>query len=97
VIKQSRSAPAGGVARRGAARPRPQGTRKISVTVDAAVLDDVKRLLRRVGGNLSAHVSETLAQDLRHRRLLELIEEYEAEHGVITEAELAEVRAKWQG
>jgi hypothetical protein len=72
-------------------------TRKISVTVDAAVLDEVKRLLRRSGGNLSAYISETLAQDLRDRRLRSLIDAHEAEHGVITEAELAEVRAKWQG
>jgi hypothetical protein len=92
--KLQRKTPAGRAARPPALRAR---TRKISITVDAAVLDQVKRLLRRSGSNLSAYISETLAQDLRDRHLRALIEAHEAEHGVITEAELAEVRAKWQG
>jgi post-segregation antitoxin (ccd killing protein) len=68
-------------------------TAKVSVTIDDAVLRELRKLARRRGATLSAHVSETLAEDLRRRKLAKLIEEYEAEHGEITESELARVRA----
>jgi cytosine/adenosine deaminase-related metal-dependent hydrolase len=70
---------------------------KISVTVDPAVLGEVRKLLRRRGGTLSAHINETLAEDLRRRKLAALVSAYEAEHGEITEAELARVRASMRG
>jgi hypothetical protein len=76
-------------------RPR-RGATKISVTVDAGVLHDIRQLIGASGTSLSSHISEALARDLRRRHLQRLIEEYEAEHGVITEAELAEIRAQWQ-
>jgi metal-responsive CopG/Arc/MetJ family transcriptional regulator len=69
---------------------------KISVTVAADVLDEIRKVIRRSGSSLSAHITEALERDIRNRRLQALIEDYEADHGVITEAELAEVRAKWQ-
>lgn len=69
---------------------------KVSITVDSEVLQEVKRLLRATGSSLSAHVTEALERDLRRRRLQEIIEEYEAENGVIGEDELAEIRAAWQ-
>jgi len=71
--------------------------RKISVTVDAGVLEDMKKVARRARRTLSAEVSEALERDLRRRRLQEIIEEFEAEHGVITDAELAKARAAWRG
>jgi hypothetical protein len=74
----------------------PIAASKVSITVDAKVLLEVRRLLRKTGQSLSAHVSEALARDLRHRRLQQLIEEYEAAHGVITEDELAEIRTLWR-
>ena len=70
---------------------------KISVTVEAGVLREVKRLLRSTGRSLSAHVTEALERDLKRRRLQEIIAEYEASAGAITDDELAEVRAAWQG
>jgi predicted transcriptional regulator len=69
---------------------------KISVTVDPAVLRDVKAAARRSGRTLSAHISQALARDLRRQKLAELIAEHEAAHGVITERELAEARAAWR-
>ena len=71
--------------------------KKISITVDERVLREVKELIRGNGNTLSAHITEALARDLRRRHLVQLIEEYESAHGVITEAELAKVRAQWQG
>lgn len=70
---------------------------KVSITVDPGVLREVRKLVRRRGGTLSGHISETLAEDLRRRQLAALIAEYEAEHGDITDAELAAVRASMRG
>jgi hypothetical protein len=58
------------------------------------VLRDVRKLVRRRGGTLSRHINDTLAEDLRRRRLAELVAAFEAEHGAITDAELARARAK---
>ena len=78
-------------------RPTGPRTAKVSVSVDAKVLRDAQVVARRAGTTLSAHVSEALARDLRRRRLQDLIAAYEAEHDVITDAELAKARAAWQG
>lgn len=87
-------------ATRARARPasveRSAGASKISVTVDAEVLQEVKRVIRGTGQSLSAHISEALERDLRLRRLQQIIEEYEAGAGTISEDELAEIRAEWQ-
>jgi predicted transcriptional regulator len=69
---------------------------KISVTVDPAVLRDVKAAARRSGSTLSAHISQALARDVRRRRLAELVAEHEAGAGVIGDAELAKARSAWQ-
>jgi len=84
---------------RGKARPRRKAPRakKISLTVDERVLRDVERDARRAGRSLSAHVTEALARDVRRRHLQAIIEEYEAEHGVISEEELTRARAEWLG
>lgn len=66
--------------------------RKISITVDERILRDVERQARRSGISLSAQVTEALARDLRRNRLRDLIQEYEREHGQISEAELAKAR-----
>jgi predicted transcriptional regulator len=87
--KRRRSAPA--------RRNRPPRSSKVSVTVDSAILRDVKAVARRSRQTLSAHVTQALARDLRRRRLAELIAEYEAEAGVISQRELAEARATWRG
>jgi hypothetical protein len=79
------------------ARPaKPARAKKISITVDERILRDVERDARRRGRTLSSHITEALSRDLRQRRLAELIEQYEAEHGIITDEELATARAKWQ-
>ena len=70
---------------------------KVSLTVDSDVLRDVRALASRTGRTLSAHVNEALARDVRRQRLAKLIAEYEAENGVITEAELSRARASWRG
>jgi len=70
--------------------------KKISITVDEHVLRAVAQEARRAGRTLSSHVTEALARDLRNQRLRAIIEGYEAEHGAITDEELASVRAQWE-
>lgn len=82
--------------RSSSAAPGPRTT-KISITVDAGVLRSVQKEARRAGRTLSAEVSEALARDLRRRRLQELLDDYEAEHGAVSEQELARIRTRWQG
>lgn len=78
-----------------ARRPKPTAAasraKKISVTVDPGVLAAVQKEAKRAGRTLSAEVTAALARDLRRRQLQALIEEYEAEHGVITEDELVQL------
>jgi hypothetical protein len=71
--------------------------KKISVTVDEGVLRDVSTSARKAKRTLSAYITEALARDLRTQRLKALVEEFEHEHGAITERELAKVRASWRG
>lgn len=47
------------------------------------------------GGNVSAWLAKQAVVGLRQRALLEAVGRYEAEAGVITEAELEAVRREW--
>lgn len=81
---------------RARANARATRAKKISLTVDEGVLREVESDARRSGRTLSAHITDALARDLRRRRLQALLEEYEAEHGPITDEELAEIRSAWR-
>lgn len=81
---------------RAVARPGARA-KKVSITVDERVLREVEREARRAGRTLSAHVTDALSRDLRRRRLQELIDEFERDHGAISDDELARVRVRWQG
>jgi hypothetical protein len=76
------------------ARPRAQ---KVSLTVSEDVLRDVAREAERAGQPLSAYVTDALARELRRAKLRAFIDDFEREHGPITEAELEEARARWRG
>ena len=78
------------------ARARSANAKKISITVDPTVLREVREVVRKEGKNLSSHISETLARDLRRRRLQQIIDDYEREHGAIDERELRKVREQWK-
>lgn len=78
------------------ANARATRAKKISLTVDERVLREVESDARRAGRTLSAHITDALARDLRRRRLQTLLEEYEAEHGRITDEELVEIRSAWR-
>lgn len=80
----------------GERHPTPSRAKKISITVDERILRAVERDARRAGRTLSSHITEALSRDLRQQRLVAIVERYEAEHGTITDAELAAVRAQWR-
>jgi hypothetical protein len=69
-------------------------TRKISVTVDAVVLESVKQRLRSSKKSLSAYVSDALAEQVQRERWRELVVEFEREHGAFTAAERKGARTK---
>jgi len=71
--------------------------KKISITVDERVLHQVERAAERSGRTLSAHITDALTRDLRQRALEKLIDDYERDHGVITEPEMESIRRQWQG
>ena len=66
---------------------------KISITVDERVLRDVRQRVVREGGTLSGYINDALAEDLRRRKLAELVATYESEHGEISQEEIAAIRA----
>jgi hypothetical protein len=96
VPARSRSGPARGRAKPVAPQHEARAS-KVSVTVDAGVLREVKRLIRGTGSSLSAHVTQALESDLRRRRMQQLLSDYEAGSGTISEEELAEIQAEWRG
>jgi hypothetical protein len=69
----------------------PRGTRveKISASLDAALVAEAREALRE-GESLSAMLNQSLEQSLVARRGLAAVEEYELEHGALTDDELAE-------
>jgi hypothetical protein len=85
------------VAARAAPTQQRRRAKKISITVDEAVVQAMEQEAERSGRTLSAEISDALARELRRRSLHELITEYEAEHGPITPRELASIQAEWQG
>src|SRR5204863_7467760 len=71
-------------------------SRKLAISFDATLADDVQRAAEReTGGNVSAWMAEAARAQLRLRALDTALAAYEAEHGEITEAELAEVDKVW--
>lgn len=64
-------------------------TSKISITLDADVLEEARH---RSQGNLSAYVNEAVRRRVKNELLDEALHEWEGEFGAITEGELAEAR-----
>lgn len=70
--------------------------RKLAVSLEDQLADDVQRAAEsQTDGNVSAWLAEAARQRLRQMALAEAVSAYEAEHGVITVEELAEVRRQW--
>ena len=92
--------PFGSHARRKAALsaiPKRKQSEKLAISLEAALAADVRRAARQEAGNVSACLSAAARQRLRHLAAGEALKAYEAEHGAITEDELAEAGRQWRG
>lgn len=70
--------------------------RKLAVSMDEDLANQVTRAAEEdTGGNVSAWIAEAVLERLRKAQGWKLLKELEAEHGAVTEAELAEVRRQW--
>ncbi len=67
--------------------------RKFTVSIPEELYEDLRREARAERTTVSAWVADAVEHQLGLRAMDEGIAEYEAEHGVITEDELAEVKA----
>ncbi len=67
---------------------------KLSVSVDAQLAEQARRLAERAGVPLSAVVDAALEREVRLAALREAVEGYEAEAGAITDEERQASRAR---
>ena len=70
------------------------GAEKFSASMDDAVLAEARKAADAQGVTLSAWLAQAAADRLRLGALRELVEEWEAEHGAITTAELDALERK---
>lgn len=62
---------------------------KISISLPAGLSGPVREAAARAGMSLSSWFAEVAAAGLRHQALGEFLDDYEAEHGAFTAAEIA--------
>lgn len=67
---------------------------KLSLSFDEELARDTRAVAQQEGRSLSSLVAELTAEGLRRRALRDAIAAYEDEHGVISDAEMASVRAQ---
>ena len=75
-----------------------KGTRakKLAISFEPKLAAQIQQDARvSAGGNVSAWLADAAREHLRLRAMQVALDEYEAEYGVITEAEMAETRRKW--
>ncbi len=71
-----------------------QTTERVTVTIPIEMRQAAQREAEERNVALSTVVSEALAEHVRARALREVVEDYEAEFGVITEDEMREYAAR---
>ncbi len=73
------------------------GVQKLSLSFEPALAERAREAAEARGRSLSSFVSEAVEYRLKLEEAQRLIEDWEAEHGAITDGELARARAKWRG
>ncbi|MER7170000.1 hypothetical protein [Streptomyces mesophilus] len=68
-------------------------TTRITVTLPAEQVRELKKLT----DNVSGYVAEAVARQLRHQLIGADLQRYQEEHGAFTEEELAEAEARISG
>lgn len=74
----------------------PMGVEKVAVSFPPDLLAHVRADADAHGESLSGWLADAASRKLRHAAAVAALEGFEAEHGEITEEELAEVQAQWQ-
>jgi hypothetical protein len=68
---------------------------KMSLSIPKALARQARREAKAEGISVSAWVARAIEKQTKLAGMKKLLEEYEAEHGVITEEELEAVRKLW--
>jgi hypothetical protein len=68
---------------------------KMSLSIPKALARQARREAKAEGISVSAWVARAIEKQTKLVGMKKLLEEYEAEHGVITEEELEAVRKLW--
>lgn len=68
---------------------------KLSVSVESALAQRMRAAADATGQSLSSFVAEAVEQRLRLEAARELLEEWESQHGAITDLEREQVRSRW--
>jgi hypothetical protein len=81
--------------RRTGSAPSP-GSEKLAVSFDKRLAASVRKAAHTsAAGNVSAWLAEAAREQLRLEAGRSFLKDYEAEHGVVTKDELAQVRRRW--
>jgi hypothetical protein len=67
---------------------------KLSVSFDPDLGDAVRAAARQRGGGVSGWLADAAAAKLRAEALVDFLDAWEAEHGLLTAAELAQAAAE---
>jgi hypothetical protein len=71
-------------------------SKKLAVSFEGGLADRIQRAAtEQTAGNVSAWLAEAARERLRLQAARTLLHEYEAEHGVITKDELAQIEREW--
>ena len=82
--------------RRAVAAKRRSSSTKLAVSFDGRLASQVQRAARKkTAGNVSAWLAEAARDRLRLEGGRQLLTEYEADHGVISDEQIAEVEREW--
>jgi hypothetical protein len=68
---------------------------KFAVSFESRLAALVRAQAKAEGHSVSGWLADAAARKLRRVAAREMLAEYEAEHGQITEQELAEIRSEW--
>jgi hypothetical protein len=81
---------------RAAASAKSFGAKKLAVSFEAGLAAEIQQgALEETSGNVSAWLADAARQKIRQRALAQAVAVFEAEHGAITEEELAEADRAW--
>ncbi|CAN5558395.1 hypothetical protein BH24CHL9_BH24CHL9_13300 [soil metagenome] len=67
---------------------------KLSISLEASLAAEVRESARRSGVGISSWLSDAAAAHLRAKALDEFLEEWQADHGRITDDELSHARGR---